>query len=149
MVLEYLQIQNKACASLCFSASSPRIGYRSLCMHQGLSCHDLPRHVESARLATWNRGAIEDRIPHPLWVVIKCLGPRKTKFVKFPPSRPGRKRRQMPGVCPGGMFKLRFDWYINCYQITAFYYLSFEQILSQDFILSNVGSICWNREGFL
>ena len=30
--------------------------------------------------------------------------PRKTKF-------PGRKRRQMPGVCPGRMFKLRFDWY--------------------------------------
>ena len=37
MVLEYLQIQNKACASLCFSASPPRIGYLSLWMHQGLS----------------------------------------------------------------------------------------------------------------
>ena len=32
------------------------------------------------------------------------------------PSLPGRKRRQMPGVCPGGrMFKLRFDWYIIAY----------------------------------
>ena len=31
---------------------------------------------------------------------------------------PGRKRRQMPGVGPGGegggMLKLRFDWYISC-----------------------------------
>ena len=28
-------------------------------------------------------------------------------------SFPGRKRHQMRGVCPkGGMFKLRFDWYI-------------------------------------
>ena len=29
------------------------------------------------------------------------------------PSLLGRKRRQMPGVCPGGMFKLRLDWYIT------------------------------------
>ena len=33
------------------------------------------------------------------------------------PSLPGRKRRQMPGVCPKGrgryMFKLQFDWYIT------------------------------------
>ena len=29
------------------------------------------------------------------------------------PSLPGRKKRQMPWICPGGgMFKLRFDWYI-------------------------------------
>ena len=28
------------------------------------------------------------------------------------PSLPGKKKRQMPGVCPGGMLKLRFDWYI-------------------------------------
>ena len=31
------------------------------------------------------------------------------------PSLPGKKRRQMPGVCPGvggEMLKLRFDWYI-------------------------------------
>ena len=33
------------------------------------------------------------------------------------PSLPGKKRRQMPGVCRGGgMLKLRFDWYISkCY----------------------------------
>ena len=29
------------------------------------------------------------------------------------PSLPGKKRRQMPGVCRGGMLKLRFDWYIT------------------------------------
>ena len=28
-------------------------------------------------------------------------------------SLPGKKRRQMPGVCPGGMLKLRFGWYIS------------------------------------
>ena len=28
------------------------------------------------------------------------------------PSLPGKKRRQMPGVCPGEMLKLRFDWYM-------------------------------------
>ena len=33
------------------------------------------------------------------------------------PSHPGKKRHQMPGVCPGvgegGMLKLWFDWNIN------------------------------------
>ena len=29
------------------------------------------------------------------------------------PSFPGKKRRQMSGVCRGGMLKLRFDWYIS------------------------------------
>ena len=29
------------------------------------------------------------------------------------PSLLGRKRRQMPGVCPGGMLKLRVDWYFT------------------------------------
>ena len=28
-----------------------------------------------------------NQIPHPLWVVIKCLTPEKTKFIKFPSSR--------------------------------------------------------------
>ena len=39
------------------------------------------------------------------------------------PSLLGRKRHQMPRVCRGGMFKLRFDWYISSiifpYQIWA------------------------------
>ena len=29
------------------------------------------------------------------------------------PSLPIKKRRQMPEVCPGGMLKIRFDWYIS------------------------------------
>ena len=29
------------------------------------------------------------------------------------PSLPGKKRRQIPGVCPEGMLKRRFDWYIT------------------------------------
>ena len=33
------------------------------------------------------------------------------------PSLPGKKRRQIPRVCPGGMLKLRFDWYIIYIQI--------------------------------
>ena len=55
IVLEYLQIQSKACANLCFSASLPRIGYLSLWMHEGLFCHDLSCHVESAWLVTLNQ----------------------------------------------------------------------------------------------
>ena len=36
------------------------------------------------------------------------------------PSLPGKKRRQMPGVCPeGGMLKLRFDWYIRTYPLNS------------------------------
>ena len=41
--------------------------------------------------------------------------------IKFP--IPGRKRRQMPGVCPegrgGGLLKLRFDWYIIIFSYTT------------------------------
>ena len=41
--------------------------------------------------------------------------PGKIKLIKFPP--PGQEKtsnaRGMPGVCPGGMLKLRFDWYIT------------------------------------
>ena len=39
-------------------------------------------------------------------------GPRED-LVHQIPSLPGKRRRKMPGVCPGGMFKLRFDWYIR------------------------------------
>ena len=43
--------------------------------------------------------------------MIKCPTPEKTKFIKFPPSRAAKDVK-----CPenaGGMFKLRFDWYIT------------------------------------
>ena len=51
MVLEYLQIQHKACASLCFSASPPRIGYLSLWMYEGLSSpwFITPRGISATR----------------------------------------------------------------------------------------------------
>ena len=50
-VLEYLQIQKKACANLCFSASPPRIGYLSLWMHEGLSSpwFMTPRGISATR----------------------------------------------------------------------------------------------------
>ena len=111
MVLKYLQIQSKACASLCFSASPPRIGYFSLWMHQGLSppWFTAPRGIS----ATCNMKSRSDQIPHPLWVVIKCPSPGKTKFIKFPPSR-AAKYVKCPGYAwGGGMFKLRFEWYIT------------------------------------
>ena len=97
MVLEYLQIQNKACASFCFSASAPRIGYLSLWMHEGLSS---PWFVTPRGISAIDTS---DQIPHPQWVVIK-----------FPPSRAG-KDIKCPGYARGGMFKLRFDRYINPY----------------------------------
>ena len=45
--------------------------------------------------------------------MIKCPALGKTKFIKFPSSRAAKdvKCLGMPGV--GGMFKLRFDWYIS------------------------------------
>ena len=44
-------------------------------------------------------------------MVIKCPAPGKTKLTKFTPSLVGKASniRDMPG----GMLKLRFDWYIN------------------------------------
>ena len=109
-VFEYLQIQSKAFASLCFSASPPRIGYLSLWMHQGLSppWFITPRGIS----ATKREIEASDQIPHPIWVVIKCPAPEVHQIS----SLPGSKRRQMPGVCPGGgggTFKLWFDWYIS------------------------------------
>ena len=47
MVLEYLQIQSKACARLYFSASPPRIGYLSLWMHQGFTAVASNRRTEA------------------------------------------------------------------------------------------------------
>ena len=115
MVLEYLQIQSNVYASLCFSASPPRIGYRSLWMHEGLSppWFTTPRGIS----ATCNMKSRSDQTPHPLWVVIKCSAPGKTKFIKFPPSRAG-KYVKCPGYArgEGRMFKLRFDWYITTKQ---------------------------------
>ena len=46
-----------------------------------------------------------------MFVVIKFPAPRKTKFIKFPPSRAG-KDVKCPEYARWGMFKLRFDWYI-------------------------------------
>ena len=54
----------------------------------------------TARLEIWNRGYRSNSPP-----------PMSGNQI---PSLPGRKRRQMPGVCPGGgMLRLRFHWYIN------------------------------------
>ena len=57
-------------------------------------------------------------------VLLKIFNQPATNMQSFPlnsspmsgdqmPSLPGRKRRQMPGVCQGGMLKLRFDCYIT------------------------------------
>ena len=65
--------------------------------------HGLSRHVEHEIEAS-------DRIPYPLWWGIKCLPRGRLSLSNSLP--PSSKRRQMPGVCPGGMFELRFDLYI-------------------------------------
>ena len=41
------------------------------------------------------------------------------------PSLPGKKRCRMPGVCPGVMLKLRFDWYIKVIPLKLFHYKTF------------------------
>ena len=69
-----------------------------------------PMIARQARVFTWNRGCSSnspplthgDQIPHPLEDSDNQI-----------PSSPGRQRCQMPGVCPGGMLKLQFDWYIT------------------------------------
>ena len=38
--------------------------------------------------------------------------PGKTKFIKFPPS-PAGEDVKCSGYAQGGMFKLRFNWYIT------------------------------------
>ena len=55
-----------------------------------------------------------DQIPHPLWVVIKFPTPGKTKLIKCPPSLAGKDVKWLRyAQGGGGMFKLRFDWYIS------------------------------------
>ena len=45
--------------------------------------------------------------------MIKYAVPGETKFIKFPPSR-AREDVKCPGYARGGgMFNLRFDWYIT------------------------------------
>ena len=80
--------EQSLCKPLLFSRSA-RIGYLPLWMHQGLS---------------------------PPWLItsrgfIATLNMKSRLAIKFPP--PLMSGDQMPGVCRGGMFKLRFDWYIT------------------------------------
>ena len=65
------------------------IGYLSLWIHQGLS---QPSFIKPDGIsATHNmKLRLDDQIPHPLSVVINCPAPRKTKFIKFPPSGTGK-----------------------------------------------------------
>ena len=102
-----VHIQSKACASLCFSASPPRIGYLSLWMHQGLSppWFITPRGISATRNM---KSRLAIKFPTP-WVVIECPAPGKTKFIKFPPSRT-RKDVKCPGcVRRGGGGCFSFD----------------------------------------
>ena len=79
--------EQSLCKPLLFSRSA-RIGYLPLWMHQGLS----PPWLITSRgfIATLNmKSRLAIKFPPPLWVVIKCPAPEKTKFVKFPPFRAG------------------------------------------------------------
>ena len=49
---------------------------------------------------------------------------------------------QMPGCCPGGMFKLRFDWYISSEfnaQRQKYYLLKVEKSRDLSDLLAKVG----------
>ena len=39
--------------------------------------------------------------------------------IKTLPTVPCRKRSQMPGLCPGGILNLRYDWYIKFESVSA------------------------------
>ena len=84
-IKKYLQIQHKACVSLCLGANSSKQ-------------RDLKHEIEAIA-----------QIPHPLCMGVKFSTPRKTLIINFPSPRDGK------GVkCPeGGMLKLRFDRYIS------------------------------------
>ena len=81
-----------------------------------------PMTARHARDFTWNRGwslnspplTQGDQIPYPLEDSDNQI-----------PSFPGWHRCQMPGVCPGGMLKLRFDRYIR----TQFFQLPLSSFL--------------------
>ena len=102
---KYLQIRHKPCNQLATTAQSfPR-------KSSNTASTMIARHAIDF---TWNRGCGSnspplthgDQIPQPL----------EDSAYQIPSSL-GRKRCQMPGVCPGGegMLKLRFDRYITCY----------------------------------
>ena len=99
MVLEYLQIQNKACASLPFQPVRHESGiFRFECMKACLR-HDLSPLVESARLVTWNRDYRLNSPPPMRSDQMPAHG--KTKLINFPPSRAG-KDVKCPGYARGG-----------------------------------------------
>ena len=72
--------------------------FRFQCMKACLR-HDLSCHVESARLVT-----ASDQISQPLWVVIKCPAPGKTKLSNSLPlgQEKTSNARGMPGGGTGG-----------------------------------------------
>ena len=126
MVLEYLQIQNKACASLCFSARPPRIGYLSLWMHEGLSSpwFITPRGISATRNM---KSRLAIKFPTPM-SSDQMPAPGKTKLIKLPPSRAGKDVK-----CPGGC--LSFDL------TGTFCPLSGLQIMLRDHIFDTIAQI--------
>ena len=108
MVLDYLQ--SKVCASLCFSASPPRIGYLSLWMHQGLSppWFIAPRGITATHNMT-SRLAIKFPTPYEYW----SYAPPPRRLSSSNSLPPGQEKTSNARGMPGGMFKLRFDWYIS------------------------------------
>ena len=71
------------------------------CLHT-----QLPEHNKSYRKVSWGWGHL-----------ITWNGPRMGHLNSFPPREGGIctkifQKFKCPGGCPGGMLKLRFDWYI-------------------------------------
>ena len=113
MVLEYLQMQNKACANLsAFQPVRHESGiFRFECMKACLG-HDLSL-VESARLVKRNRDWRSNSPPPRS--SDQMPAPGKTKLIKQS-LPPGQEKMSNARGKPGeGMFKLRFDWYINAF----------------------------------
>ena len=69
-----------------------------------------PMIARHTRNFTWNGGCSSNS--PPLTHGDQILHPPENSDNQIP-SSPGWQRCQMPGVCPGGMLKLRFDRYIT------------------------------------
>ena len=81
--------EQSLCRPLVFNQSATNMQSSPLISSKFVSAisGNLSTHVESGRLVTWNRGLRSNSPPH-------MSGDQM-------PSLPGRKRPQMPGVCPG------------------------------------------------
>ena len=104
---KYLQIRHKACLSpfLVTNQSFPR-------KSSNTASATIVRHMQSAQRFHMKSRPQFSPPPHTHGNKIHHRLELSDNQI---PSSPGRQRFQMPGVCPGGMLKARFDRYITVF----------------------------------